>query len=46
VVWAGQTHGSWGRMEDLQDSGAKPFVEALGKESGLALNFTPETASE
>lgn len=33
-------------MEELEDSGAKPFVESLGKESGLAMNFTPETASK
>lgn len=39
MVWAGQTHGSQGRMEELEDSGAKLFVEALGKERGLALSF-------
>lgn len=46
-MWCGQDrHRSRGRMEELEDSGAEPFVESLGKESGLAMNFTPEIASK
>ena len=41
MVWAGQAHGSRGRTEEPEDSGAKLFVEALGQERGLALNLTP-----